>query len=146
MPINPTNWVMIKNYLKIAFRSITRSTGYSVINIAGLAVGMGVTMLIGMWIYDELSFNTYHKNYEKIGEVYQHQSAKPGEINTVMSGCGPLGAELKANYKNDFKHHVRMWWESNHTLSIDDHTVSQNGTYMDGEVLEMLSFQMTSGD
>jgi len=60
---------MIKNYLKIAFRSITRSTGYSVINIAGLAVGMGVTMLIGMWIYDELSFNTYHKNYEKIGEV-----------------------------------------------------------------------------
>ena len=137
---------MIRNYLKIAFRSISRSTGYSVINIAGLAVGMGVTMLIGMWIYDEISFNAYHKNYERIGEIYQHQSAKPGEINTVMSGCGPLGAELKANYKNDFKHIVRMWWESNHTLSIDDHKISQNGTFMDGEVLEMLSFQMISGD
>ena len=138
--------VMIKNYLKIAIRSITRSRGYSIINIAGLAVGMGVTMLIGMWIYDEVSFNRYHSNYERIGEIYQHQSLKPGEINTVMSGCGPLGAELKTNYKNDFKHVVRMWWESNHTLSIDDHKVSQNGTFMDAEVLEMLSFQMISGD
>ncbi|HMG90420.1 MAG TPA: FtsX-like permease family protein [Chryseolinea sp.] len=137
---------MIKNYLKIAFRSITRSTGYSVINIGGLAVGMGVTMLIGMWIYDEISFNSYHKNYERIGEIFQHQSASTGEITTVMSGCGPLGAELKANYKNDFKRIVRMWWESNHTLSIDDHKVSQNGTFMDGEVLEMLSLEMTHGD
>jgi putative ABC transport system permease protein len=146
MQVNPTSGSMIKNYLKIAFRSISRSTGYSVINIAGLAVGMGVTMLIGMWIYDEISFNTYHKNYKRIGEIYQHQSANPGEINTVMSGCGPLGAELKTNYKNDFKHIVRMWWESNHTLSIDDHKISQNGTFMDGEVLEMLSLQMVHGD
>ena len=137
---------MIKNYLKVAFRSITRSRGYSIINIAGLAVGMGVTMLIGMWIYDEVSFNTYHTNYERIGEIYQHQSLNTGEINTVLNGCGPLGAELRANYKNDFKHIVRMWWESNHTLSIEDHKVSQNGTFMDSEVLEMLSFKMIHGD
>jgi ABC-type lipoprotein release transport system permease subunit len=137
---------MIKNYLKVAFRSITRSRGYSIINIAGLAVGMSVTMLIGMWIYDEVSFNTYHTNYERIGEIYQHQSLNTGEINTVLSGCGPLGAELRANYKNDFKHIVRMWWESNHTLTIDDHKVSQNGTFMDSEVLEMLSLRMIHGD
>jgi putative ABC transport system permease protein len=137
---------MIKNYLKIALRSITRNTGYSFINISGLAVGMSVTMLIGMWVYDELTFNQYHKNYERIGEIYQHQSGADGGINTVMTGCGPLGGELKASYRNDFKHVVRMWWESNHILSIDDHKVSQNGTFMDGEVLEMLSFRMLRGD
>lgn len=137
---------MIRNYLKIALRGVTRNTGYSFINIAGLAVGMGVTMLIGMWVYDELSFNKYHKNYERIGEIYQHQAAADGGVNTVMAGCGPLGGELRASYGSDFKHIVRMWWQSNHTLAVGDHKVSQNGTYMDGEVLEMLSLNMQRGD
>lgn len=138
--------VMIKNYLKIALRSITRNTGYSFINIAGLAVGMSVTLLIGMWVYDELTFNHYHTNHARIGEIFQHQAGNDGGINTVIGGCGPLADELKTNYRNDFKHVARMWWESNHILSIDDHKVSQNGTFMDGEVLELLSLRMLRGD
>jgi ABC-type antimicrobial peptide transport system permease subunit len=137
---------MLKNYLKVALRSITRNRGYSFINIAGLAAGMSVTMLIGMWVYNELTFNHYHKNYERIGDIYQHQSGTDGEINTVTAGCAPLGATLKADYKSDFKHVVRMWWESNHILSIDNHNVSQNGTFMDGAVLEMLSLEMLQGN
>jgi putative ABC transport system permease protein len=137
---------MIKNFLKIALRSITRSKGYSIINIAGLAVGMGVTMLIGMWVYDEVSFNKYHQHYDRIGEIYQHQDLGNGEINTVLSGCGPLGADLRANYKDDFRHVVRVWWVSNHILSIGDQKVLQNGTFMDGDVLEMLTLKMIRGD
>lgn len=52
---------MIQNFLKIAFRNLVKNKGYSAINIGGLAVGMAVAMLIGLWIYDELSFNKYHK-------------------------------------------------------------------------------------
>jgi len=137
---------MIRNFVKIAFRSITRSKGYSIINIAGLAVGMGVTMLIGMWVYDEVSFNRYHEKYKHIGEVFQHQKSTNGEITTLLTGSNPLGPELKANYKDDFKHVIRMWWESNHTLSIDDHKISPYGTFMDGDVLDMLSLRMTRGD
>jgi len=137
---------MIKNYLKIALRNISRSRGYSIINIAGLAVGMGVTMLIGMWVYDEVSFNKHHDNYEKIGEVYTHFQVNDGETSTAPTGVGPLGAELKANYKDDFKHVVRMWWESVHTLSIGDQKISSNGTFMDGDVIEMLTFKMIKGD
>jgi ABC-type antimicrobial peptide transport system permease subunit len=137
---------MIKNYITIALRTITRNTGYSFINVAGLAVGMSVTILIGMWVYDELTFNHYHKNYERIGEIFQHQSGAEGGINTVQAGAGPLANELKINYKNDFKHVVRVWWQSNHTLSINDHKISQHGTYMDGDVLEMLSLRMLRGD
>lgn len=138
--------IMISNFLKIAFRSIIRSRGYSIINIAGLAVGMSVTILIGMWVYDEVSFNQYHSNYDRIGEVFQHQKSTDGQITTVLSGSGPLGAELKANYKDDFRYVVRMWWESNHTLSIDDQKVSQYGTFMDSDVLAMFSFRMKRGD
>ncbi len=137
---------MIKNFLKIALRNIVRSKGYSIINIAGLAVGMGVTMLIGMWVHDEVSFNRYHDNYDRIGEIHQNFQLNGGEMSTAPTGVGPLGAELRANYKDDFKHAVRMWWESVHTLSIDDQKISQNGTFMDGEALEMLTFKMIRGD
>jgi hypothetical protein len=54
---------MIKNYLKIAWRNLIKNKTHSLINIVGLSVGMAVAMLIGLWIWDELSFNTYHKNY-----------------------------------------------------------------------------------
>ena len=60
---------MIKNYFKIAWRNLVKSKGYSAINIGGLAIGMAVAMLIGLWIYDELSFNKYHKNYDSIAQV-----------------------------------------------------------------------------
>ena len=60
---------MIKNYFKIAWRSLKSNKGYSVINIGGLAIGMAVAVLIGLWLYDELSFNKYHKNYDRIAEV-----------------------------------------------------------------------------
>ena len=60
---------MIKNYFKIAWRNLFKNKTSSFINISGLAVGMGVAMLIGLWIYDEMSFNRYHKNYDRIAQV-----------------------------------------------------------------------------
>lgn len=136
---------MLYSYLKVALRNITRRRGYSIINISGLAVGMAVTMLIGMWVYDELQFNKYHTNYERIGEVFRHHTVE-GVTTTATAAVGPLGAELKANYKDDFKHVVRMWWPSNHALSVGDHKITRNGTYMDGEVIRMFTFKMIRGD
>jgi putative ABC transport system permease protein len=135
---------MIKNYFKIAFRNLIRSKGYSLINIGGLAVGMAVTMLIGMWVYDEISFNRYHQNYDRIAQVYQHQIIND-EIQTLAAGPMPIGQELKTSYKSDFKHVVRSWWESDHILSIDDKKISLKGTFMDPEALEMLSLRMIKG-
>jgi hypothetical protein len=63
---------MIKNYFKIAFRNLIKQKGYSFINIAGLATGMAVAISIGLWIWDELSYDKYHKNYNRIAQVWQH--------------------------------------------------------------------------
>ena len=62
---------MLRNYLKIAFRNLVKSKGYSAINIGGLAVGMAVAMLIGLWVYDEFAFNRYHGNYDRIAKVVE---------------------------------------------------------------------------
>ncbi len=114
------------------------------INIVGLAVGISVTMLIGMWVYDELSYNTYHKNIDRIAQIYQHYTAN-GEVNTSQGVPQPLTAELTTVYKSDFKHVIRVWWELNHTLSIGDRKIIQNGTFMDEGALEMFSFNMLKG-
>ena len=57
---------MFKDFLLIAVRNLRKNLGYSFISIIGLATGMSVALLIGLWIWDELTYNTYHKNYDRI--------------------------------------------------------------------------------
>src|ERR1700729_841614 len=93
---------MIKNYLKIAWRNLIKNKVSSLINIGGLAVGMAVVMLIGLWIYDELSFDRYHKNYERIAQVIQNVTNN-GEVQTWRDVPYPLAGELRKSYGSDFK-------------------------------------------
>ena len=65
---------MIQNYLKIAWRNLVKNKMYGLINIGGLAVGMAVVMVIGLWVYDEVSYNRSHKNYEHIAQVYRRNT------------------------------------------------------------------------
>ena len=71
---------MIKNYLKVAWRNLTRNKASSFINIAGLAVGMAVAMLIGLWIWDEVSFDKSNKNYDHIVQVLANENAGGGIV------------------------------------------------------------------
>ena len=59
---------MPRNYFKIAFRNLAKNKGYTFINI-GLATGMAVALLIGLWVWDELTYNRYHKNYDRLAQV-----------------------------------------------------------------------------
>jgi putative ABC transport system permease protein len=63
---------MIKNYLKTAWRNLIKNKVHSFINIVGLSVGMAVAILIGLWIWDELSFDKSFKNYDHIAQVKQN--------------------------------------------------------------------------
>ena len=68
---------MLKNYFKIAWRNFSKNRTSSLINVSGLAVGMAVAILIGLWIWDELSFNKSFQNYDRIAQVM---------TNTVQRG------------------------------------------------------------
>src|ERR1700689_3482233 len=101
--------VMIKNYLNIAWRSLIKNGVHSFINIAGLAVGMAVAMLIGLWIWDELSFNESFNNYNRIALVMQHQTSN-GDVTTGTAVPYLMGDELKKNYGSDFKYISMSKW------------------------------------
>src|SRR6478736_9847387 len=66
---NLNTYGMYKSYFKIGWRNLIKNKGYSLINIGGLALGMAVAMIIGLWVFDELSFNKYHQNYSRIAQV-----------------------------------------------------------------------------
>ena len=72
---------MFKSYLKVAFRNLLKNRTSSFINISGLAIGMAVAMLIGLWIWDEISYNKTFENYDRIGLMMQNQESN-GKIHT----------------------------------------------------------------
>ncbi|MCP4725766.1 MAG: FtsX-like permease family protein, partial [bacterium] len=76
---------MVKNYLKTALRNITKYKWYSTINIIGLAIGMTCCLLIMLWVFDELSFDKFHENDDKIYRVEQDQSYGAGLYHVVVT-------------------------------------------------------------
>ena len=135
---------MLINFFRVAIRNLQRNRGYASINIAGLAVGMAVVILIGMWMFDELSFNTNHQNYDRIAQVYMNQTVN-SQIKTIPECPMPTSQELKTTYSNYFKHVVTAWWENNHVLQVGEKKTMQNGTFIEPEALEMFSYRMKLG-
>ncbi|MBB3840238.1 ABC-type antimicrobial peptide transport system permease subunit [Runella defluvii] len=136
---------MLRNYFKIAVRNLLKHKGYSFINIFGLATGMAVAILIGLWIYDELSFNTYHKNYDRIGQVMTLINHERDGLGHNHSMPYPLSTELAINYRSHFKHLVKASWVQDYILSTGEKKLSRKGQFMDQEAPEMLSLTMIYG-
>jgi putative ABC transport system permease protein len=63
---------MFKNYFKLAWRNIIKSKGYSALNIFGLATGMAVALLIGLWVYSEYSFDRFLPDYTQLYRVQRN--------------------------------------------------------------------------
>jgi putative ABC transport system permease protein len=137
---------MLRNYIKIAFRNLTKNKVYSFINIGGLAVGMSVAILIGLWMFDELSFNQYHKNYERIGQI---RSISTEPTTGISEGSPymqiPMGTALKENYEHLFSKVLTSWGVGDYTLKFDEKNLNRRGHFVEPGILEMLSLKMLKG-
>ncbi|MPR35873.1 FtsX-like permease family protein [Cytophagaceae bacterium SJW1-29] len=135
---------MIRNYLKIAFRNLTKNKAYSFINIGGLAVGMAVAMMIGLWIYDELSFNKYHQNYDRIAKLVQSATVN-GDFGVGEYMPLPLANTLKTDFSDDFDYVVLSSWTREHILAYDDRKMTKMGNFLSPEAPDMFSLKMLKG-
>ena len=137
---------MLKNYLKVAIRQLARNSGYSFINIGGLALGMTVTMLIGLWVNDELSFNKYHTHYKDIGQIWA--GGTDPETLVIDGGVAlqlPMAAKLKQDYRHYFKHVLLAWWFGDFSLSTENVKITKRGEMIEAGGPEMLSLKMLKG-
>ena len=135
---------MYKSYFKIGWRNMIREKGYSFINLGGLALGIAVAMLIGLWVNDELSFNKHQENYHDVAVVMQHNTVD-GIIETWSSQSYQLGTELRNSYGNYFKHVVMTSFPSSSILAHEEKVFSSTGCFMEADGPELLSLQMLHG-
>lgn len=136
---------MIKNFFKIAWRNLLKSKAYSAINIVGLASGMAVAILIGLWIWDELSFDTYHKNHDTLAQVMTTQTFN-GETGTGQAVAMPLGNELRTKYGSDFKNVSMASWNFGHILAVGDKKISAQGMWVEPVFPDMFSLKAVKGN
>ena len=134
--------LMIQNYFKIALRNILKHKGYSAINIGGLSVGMAVAMLIGLWVYDELSFDKYHKNHDRVVQLFQFVTFEV-EKSTYDVMPIPLAEELRTKYP-DFKS-VVMSKRLSQVLAAGENKFAKTGSSVEPAFLEMMSVNMLAG-
>lgn len=136
---------MIRNFFKTAWRNLLKGKLQSIINITGLSIGMAVAIIIGIWIYGELSFNKNFKNYDRIGQVIQNLTVN-GQTDTWWRVPYPLAREMREHYGSDFKHVVMVVEMGEHQVTYSDKNLKQYGGYFERGIEEMLNLTMIRGE
>ncbi len=136
---------MLKHDLLIGWRSLLKNKGYAFLNIGGLTIGLTVSILIGLWVHDELSFNKFHQNYDRIARVLRHEVYNgEHETNAVMTtGMGSLIAQ---EYENRFDGVAMVRQRIEERLLIhNDEKFNSKGYFMQPMAPKMLSLKMVRG-
>ena len=134
---------MIKNYIKIALRNLTRHKGYSLINITGLAIGMACCILILLWVQDELSFDRFHKNADNICRVIQDINFSDHSTTWAITQ-GPLGPSLKEDFP-EIENFTRITGQR-FRLTYQENSFDEILGMADGSIFEMFTFPLIEGD
>jgi putative ABC transport system permease protein len=134
---------MLRNYFKVALRSLLKNRAFSIINIAGLALGMTCSLLIVLWVQHEESFDNFHRNGPHIYRIV----ASPLGGTYPLAGA-PLAADVKAQIPG-IKNVARI--KTNYGSPIvfqvgDKYFETSKAWYADPSLLQMFSFPLVSGD
>ena len=85
---------MFNNYFKVAYRNLIRQKFYTVINVSGLGIGIAVSLLIAFFVIDELSYDKFHKDSDRIYQVYMKAMLQGKPIDGANT-CAPIAAASK---------------------------------------------------
>jgi putative ABC transport system permease protein len=135
---------MLKSYLKVALRNISRTKLFSLINITGLAIGIAGTLMILMYVANELSYENFHKNRKQIYRV----SVEFGEKGSTMKFPGAMPALAPALLEEapDVVNAVRFERDDHATLEYNQKKFNeQNFFFADPSVFDVFSFTMMRG-
>lgn len=127
---------MLINYLKLTIRNLSRNKSFSIINIAGLAMGMALVIVIGLWIFKELTFDKSFSNYSRIGQAYQFVTFTNEKV-AYNSMPVPLADEMRKNYP-DFDAVSVTTYTRDAIFQYGDKVLSSTGMYAEPDLVKML--------
>lgn len=130
---------MLKNYLKIAFRHLTKNKSYTLINTLGLGVGLAACIIIGLWVDYELSYDDYHRNSDHIYRVLN------GDVAAIPPTLAPA---FKSDYPDLTEEVIRFWPVKSPSDIVyeDKRFAEQNITFTDPWVFNVFTHPMIMGD
>jgi putative ABC transport system permease protein len=135
---------MFKNYFKTAWRNIKRGRGYSALNIFGLATGMAVALIIGLWVYNQYSYNKFLPGYAKLYQVQRHFY---GNGDTLTYGGTSLKlAGVLRNQIPEIESVAETDGGSMHGLMVGNRKFYMQGNMVAGQFLTMFQFPLLEGD
>jgi putative ABC transport system permease protein len=134
---------MLISYFKTAWRNIVRSKGYSVLNILGLATGMAVTLLIGLWVSYQYSYDKFLPDYQR---VYQVLSNYNSDANVSTQGSTPtkLADVLRSEFPG-IEYVSETDWFVYHGLKVGDKKLFIDGGQVQQDFLKIFQFPMLRG-
>lgn len=136
---------MLTNYLKIAFRNIRKQKFYSIINILGLTIGLTSSILIGLYILDELSFDRFHSKGDQIYRM-NLEGKLGGQDILTLSTCAPM-AQALVDEVPEVSEATRMWNRGSMIFRYEDMAFTEEKVYAaDSNLFEVFNFKMLEGD
>jgi putative ABC transport system permease protein len=136
---------MFRNYLKTSWRNIVHGRVYSLLNLLGLATGMAVALLIGLWVIDQVSYDRFFPGYEQAYQV-RYNFSDNGVIRNTEKVSIPLAAVLKQDIP-EIAHVALMAlgpWEQ--TVRVGEKHLSLAGMSVGEEFLQVFPFPVIEGD
>jgi len=135
---------MFRNYLLVSFRTIWRNRTQSLINVVGLALGMACTLLIGLNITDELSFDRFHAKGSVLYKAYNRNKFE-GAVHCWTSTPSPLAPALKAEFP-EIVESARMLWKQPYLTNYGTTRLNLDCSFTDPGFLTMFSFPLLQGN
>ncbi len=136
---------MIKNYVTVALRNLRKHKAYSFINITGLAIGMACSILILLWVRDELSFDRFHANAAQIHRVYRDEA-----VTAPGSGSALTPPPMAAAFKKDFPEVLKATrfgsWKRRLVANGERSFTETGYMHADPDFFGMFSFPFVKGD
>ena len=136
---------MIRNYFKIAWRSLWKNRGYSAINIFGLTIGLSASIFIFLWVYDELSFDKFHSNANRIFKVLINNKYPDGRIETYHATPAKLKDVIKSEIP-EVELAAQYSMETELLVKHETKGFNENGIYADSTLFKILSFSIINGN
>ncbi len=138
---------MFRNYLRTALRTLSRNKLYTALNMAGLTFGLSCFLLIGLYLFDELTYDTQHKNAGRIYRVVEHKTVN-GE-STTIAAAGYKLAEESVKTIPGVESTTRLQRQGRANILTPDNPSNffqETVTVADARFMEIFDFPLISGD
>ncbi|MDB5148628.1 MAG: FtsX-like permease family protein, partial [Mucilaginibacter sp.] len=135
---------MFKNYLKIAWRSLIKNKLYSAINIGGLGVGMAVSFMLLLYVYNEFTYDSFQENKDRLYSVLRNQPSN-GEIYTNNSNPVQVAGALQKDFP-EVEYAARATWGGEQLFNYNNKPLKINMMAVDESFLNMFTLDFVKGD